>query len=141
MGIEKYSKEAIDGAIETVKKYDVPFKGAPENYTSRENFQEDLVGHYHFLGKAKERVDKLFNAGRKEAVGTNEEYNKRIEKFMKEVEDFSVFAINKLGMKIGQAREAFKEIVDSVLEDTINDVKFENTEAVSPKELENQEEK
>lgn len=139
MVVEKYYKESLDRAIETVKKYDEPFKETPENYSSREGFEGGLAGHYNFIAKAKERVEKLFNTGRKEAVGTNEEYNKRIEKFMKEVEDFSSFAVNKLGMKRGQAREAFKEIVDSVLEDTINDVKFENTESISPEELEYQE--
>jgi len=139
MGEEKYSKEALDRAIETVKKYDEPFRETPKNYSSQEDFEAGLAGHYNFIARAKERVDKLFNKGRKEAVGTNEEYNKRVEKFMKEVGDFSVFAVNKLGMKRGQAREAFKEIVNYVLEDTINDIKFENTESVSQEELEYQE--
>lgn len=138
-GGEKYSKEIIDEAIKTAKKADAPFELGPHDFSSRENFEIGLQEHDAFIADAKERVDKLFNAGRKEAVGTNEEYNKRVEKFMKEVEDFSSFAVNKLGMKRGQAREAFKEIVDSVLEDTINDVKFENTESVSPEELEYQE--
>jgi len=127
MGAEKYSKETLGEAIKEAKEAKKPFKETPENYSSREHFNFALAYHGYDAVRTRERVEKLFNAGRKEAVGANEEYNKRIEKFMKEVEDFSAFTVEKLGMKRGQAREAFKEIVDSVLEDTINDVKFENT--------------
>lgn len=124
---EKYSKEALGEATEDVKQYDVPYKETPENFSSRESFEANMYGHFNFVAEAKERVNKLFNLGRKEAVETNEEYNKRVEKFMKGIEDFSIFAVDKLGMKRGQAREVFKEIVNYVLEDTINDIEFKDT--------------
>lgn len=144
-GGEKYSKETLDEAIKEEKEAKderESFRGTPEQYkgynyrggqygatynvSNQEVFEGVLNSYNTRVKSARERVEKLFNAGRKEAVGTNEEYNKRVERFMKEVEDFSAFAVNKLGIKRGQAREIFKTIIDSMLEDTINDVNLEN---------------
>jgi len=142
MGEEKYSKEAFNEATKEAKNANKPFEGSPGQYkgykykdgpyfqeyqvSAQQVFENALHLHNEDARITKERAEKLFNTGKKEAVGINEEYNRRIEKFIKEVEDFSSFAVNELGMKRGQARESFKEIINYVLEDTINDVDLEN---------------
>lgn len=144
-GGEKYSKEILDEAIKEEKKAKderSSFKGTPEQYkgysyrsgsygethpVSNQEVFEGVLNSYNARTKStKERVDKLFNAGRKEAVGTNKEYDKKVLRFMEEIENFSKFAVDELGMKRGKAREIFKTIIDSVLEDIIDDVNLEN---------------
>lgn len=116
-----------------------PFEGSPRDYINREIDSENLRNriaqeefesarsfHYNSAKMAEKRVEELFKTAKKEAAGLNNEYDKKREKFREEIASFSKFGINELGMNEAQLREVFKDEVDSVFEDIIDDVNLED---------------
>lgn len=102
MGGEKYSKEALDEAIK--KENEIL-----ETSSVRVDYYEGLA--------ATKRVEKLFKTAKKEATGINKEYDKKMGKFIEEIENFRKFGINELGMDGVQLKEVFKDTIDSVFEE------------------------
>ena len=102
MGGEEYPEENL---VEAVKK-------------EKEMLEASSVsGDYSKNNAITERGEKLFKTAKKEATGMNNEYEKKMGKFIEEIENFRKFGINELGMDSAQLKEVFKDTIDSVFEE------------------------
>jgi hypothetical protein len=97
-GGEKYSKKAYDDAEKTV---------AFEEKALESHAKAGGYGHfYHLLderiAEAKERMERLREKGKTEAIALNEEYDRLVAKAQEAVKKVEDFEREKLGMEGGE---------------------------------------
>ena len=100
-------------------------KAKKEADSAKTHYSEIGSGHsqelYHELGAdmldKKERVEDIFNAGKKEAIELNKENDKRFKKFDDEIVDLINFQTEKLGISGENALKNIKDLIEKKIQD------------------------